>query len=66
MVVEGPIPVPSTGDRHADLTAHTAALSAVLEKAIRTAPEQWLWLHRRWKVQPPPVRTPRAPRSSAE
>ncbi len=53
MVVEGPIPVPSTGDRQADLTAHTAALSAVLEKAIRTAPEQWLWLHRRWKVQPP-------------
>ncbi len=53
MFVEGPIPVPDTGDRRADLTAHTAAMTAVIEAKIREYPEQWLWLHRRWKVKPP-------------
>lgn len=48
---EGPFPVPSTGDARADAHAHTAQLTATLEKAIRKRPEQWLWLHRRWKVQ---------------
>ena len=52
MFVEGPIALPSTGDRDADLTAHTAALTAIIERTIRQYPDQWLWLHRRWKVQP--------------
>jgi KDO2-lipid IV(A) lauroyltransferase len=53
MTVEGPFPVPDTGDRRADLIAHTARLTKVIEDAIRRRPEQWLWLHRRWKVAPP-------------
>jgi Kdo2-lipid IVA lauroyltransferase/acyltransferase len=51
--IEGPFPVPDTGDRQADLAAHTAAVTAAIEGFIRRAPEQWLWLHRRWKVPPP-------------
>jgi len=54
VVIEGPIPVPDTGDRHQDLVAHTAAVTAAIERFIRGAPDQWLWLHRRWKVVPPP------------
>jgi KDO2-lipid IV(A) lauroyltransferase len=53
LLFEGPIPVPDTGDRRADVAAHTAQLTAILERYIRRYPEQWLWLHRRWKVQPP-------------
>lgn len=53
MTVEGPIPVPDSGDRCADLTAHTALMTKLLEEGIRRHPEQWLWLHRRWKVAPP-------------
>ena len=51
--VEGPIPPPEATSEQDALTAHTAAVTAVLEKFIRRHPDQWLWLHRRWKVQPP-------------
>lgn len=53
-VIEGPIPVPDTGDRRRDLEAHTAAVTAAIERFIRRAPDQWLWLHRRWKPVPAP------------
>ncbi len=50
--VEGPFEMPHTGDRQRDLWTHTARVTAALERIIREAPEQWLWLHRRWKLQP--------------
>ncbi|MCA3013814.1 MAG: lysophospholipid acyltransferase family protein [Myxococcaceae bacterium] len=53
MLVEGPVPMVHSADRDADLVANTAALTAIVEATIRRYPEQWLWLHRRWKVQPP-------------
>ncbi|HME92320.1 MAG TPA: lysophospholipid acyltransferase family protein [Myxococcaceae bacterium] len=52
MFVEGPFPVADSGDRRRDLVDHTAKVTAVLEQYIRRYPDQWLWLHRRWKVQP--------------
>jgi KDO2-lipid IV(A) lauroyltransferase len=52
MLWEGPVPMPDTQDRRADIAAHTAQLSAIVEKYVRQYPDQWLWLHRRWKVQP--------------
>ncbi len=52
--VEGPFEVTDTGDRRRDLRDHTAQVTAALERIIREAPEQWLWLHRRWKLAPPP------------
>ncbi|XXF77820.1 lysophospholipid acyltransferase family protein [Myxococcaceae bacterium GXIMD 01537] len=51
--VEGPIPAPETGDPQERAREHTARVTAVLEKFVRQYPEQWMWLHRRWKVQPP-------------
>jgi KDO2-lipid IV(A) lauroyltransferase len=42
--------VPSTGDREADALALTAAMTADIEAAVRRAPEQWVWMHRRWKT----------------
>jgi len=53
MFVDGPFPVPNSGDRRRDIVEHTAALTRAIERYIRRYPEQWLWLHRRWKVQPP-------------
>lgn len=52
--VEGPFEVTDTGDRQRDLRDHTARVTSALERIIREAPEQWLWLHRRWKLAPPP------------
>lgn len=45
------LPAPS-GDREADALAWTAAMTADIERAIREAPEQWVWMHRRWKTRP--------------
>ncbi len=47
------VPVPQGGDREAAAVELTAALSARIEAAIRRTPEQWVWMHQRWKTRPP-------------
>ena len=47
------LPLVRTGNDEADVTANTAAFTAVIEKYVRLHPEQWLWVHRRWKTRPP-------------
>jgi Lauroyl/myristoyl acyltransferase len=42
-----------TGDRKADVTATTARFTAEIEKFVRAYPDQWLWIHKRWKTRPP-------------
>ena len=42
----------STGEVDADIRGLTAAHSAALERAVRLAPEQYFWQHRRWKSAP--------------
>ncbi|MGO8739436.1 lysophospholipid acyltransferase family protein [Rhodoblastus sp.] len=44
-----PIETPRTDDRNADIYATTAAVQAELEKSIRQHPEQWRWIHDRWR-----------------
>lgn len=39
--------------RPRDATTVTALATEKLEQAIRETPEQWLWMHRRWKTRPP-------------
>ncbi|MGA2201855.1 MAG: lysophospholipid acyltransferase family protein [Terriglobales bacterium] len=42
-----------TGDDRADIVANTAKFTRVIEDFIRRYPDQWLWVHRRWKTRPP-------------
>ena len=44
--------VARTGDATADALANTALFTATIESWIRRYPEQWLWVHRRWKTRP--------------
>jgi len=52
--VHGPVLKPSnTGDRKQDIINTTAAYTAEIEKLIRQYPDQWMWIHKRWKTRPP-------------
>lgn len=52
--VHGPLLEPAnTGDRKNDIITTTAAYTAEIEKIIRQYPDQWMWIHRRWKTRPP-------------
>ena len=42
-----------TGDAEGDAIANTQMFTTALENVIRRYPEQWLWVHRRWKTRPP-------------
>lgn len=54
VIIESAVPPPSTGEREQDILAFTAAFARILESKIRQQPEQWLWMHRRWKTRPSP------------
>ena len=42
-----------TGDNHSDIVANTQLFTKVIEDFVRRYPDQWLWVHRRWKTRPP-------------
>jgi len=41
-----------TGNDDADSIANTALFTKVIEDYVRRYPDQWLWVHRRWKTRP--------------
>ena len=51
--VHGPVLMPAnTGGRKQDVIDTTAAYTAEIEKLIREYPDQWMWIHKRWKTRP--------------
>jgi len=47
------IETPLTGDRDRDSLALTAAATRAIENEIRANPSGWVWMHPRWRTQPP-------------
>jgi KDO2-lipid IV(A) lauroyltransferase len=42
-----------TQNEEADVLANTALFTSIIEDYVRRYPDQWLWVHRRWKTRPP-------------
>jgi len=42
-----------TGNEEADVIENTQRFTQVIEEHVRQYPDQWLWVHKRWKTRPP-------------
>ncbi|MFZ0821303.1 MAG: lysophospholipid acyltransferase family protein [Candidatus Acidiferrales bacterium] len=39
-------------DSESDVRGNTARFTKVIERVVRENPEQWVWVHKRWKTRP--------------
>lgn len=49
IIIEPPVKITRTKDLRKDLITNTQAMNDVVEKIIKEYPDQWLWMHKRWK-----------------
>jgi Kdo2-lipid IVA lauroyltransferase/acyltransferase len=49
---EPPVELIRTGDTERDVLENTQRFASVLEEIIRRHPDQWVWVHKRWKTRP--------------
>ena len=50
--IHPPLPMPVDGSLEDRVEELTAAATAVIERQVRAHPEQWVWMHRRWRTLP--------------
>ena len=50
--LDPPVDLIETGDLAHDVLENTKRFNQILESYIRKYPDQWLWIHRRWKTRP--------------
>ena len=55
VIVEPPMKLKTTGDRDQDFLINTQKFTEIIESYVRSYPEQWIWMHERWKRQPEDV-----------
>ncbi|MCC5847722.1 MAG: lysophospholipid acyltransferase family protein [Verrucomicrobia bacterium] len=51
VTVHDPIPPPKSREPE-EIRAHTQACTKAIEDFVRAHPDQWIWMHRRWRTQP--------------
>lgn len=56
LVIGPEVEVTRTGDRAKDVLANTQRFTKVIEETVRRYPDQWFWVHQRWKTQKCQVR----------
>ena len=49
---EPPVELKQTGNPQDDIVANTLMFNNILERFVRRFPDQWLWIHKRWKTRP--------------
>ncbi|UCG11370.1 MAG: lysophospholipid acyltransferase family protein [Deltaproteobacteria bacterium] len=52
IIFEPEVPLIRTGDRTIDIEENTALFNRIIEGYVRSHPEQWFWVHQRWKTRP--------------
>ena len=53
LIIEPPVDLDLTGDKDRDIFTYLSRLSAISESYIRRYPDQWWWIHRRWRKARP-------------
>lgn len=53
ILFDKPLVFAGSDDRDEEVRAATQQMASILEKYVRLYPDQWLWIHRRWKTRPP-------------
>ena len=51
IAIDEPVELRDTGDKESDLIYNTQKWSNVVESYVRKYPDQWVWMHRRWKTK---------------
>jgi KDO2-lipid IV(A) lauroyltransferase len=51
VIVKPEIPLVHSGHLKNDIRQNTAQMTHAIEEMIREYPDQWLWMHRRWKTE---------------
>jgi len=51
LVIGPEVEIIRTGDREADVITNTQRFTKIIEETVRRYPDQWLWVHQRWKTQ---------------
>ena len=65
LVYCGPVELPEGGSKKERVRELTRRYTAEIERVIREYPEQWVWMHRRWRTKPEDAGSGSAPPAPA-
>jgi Kdo2-lipid IVA lauroyltransferase/acyltransferase len=56
IIFDKPVDIKRTNNVGQDIIDNTIHFNKIIEKYVRMAPDNWLWVHRRWRIKPVPER----------